>query len=186
MNRLARALRVFRAIVPALASLLLLSGCQTVRFFPTPAANWRTSIGQLQYATKKRSVIGEAVVSRFGGEHFQLDFTAGPGVPLMKLREAGEVAHAEGVFAHGNWQGSPAHALGSLAPWMQLREAFAALDAARHAARQSVAQTGPIEAVSPAGRRGWTARWIGSETGAERIQVQFPATGERFVFVFSK
>ena len=53
----------------AVALLGLLPACQTVqRQFPTPGADWRTSIGQLQYATRKRSVIGEAVVSRHADE----------------------------------------------------------------------------------------------------------------------
>ena len=167
---------------PTLAAGLLavLPSCQTVqRQFPTPAANWRTSIGQLQYATRKRSVIGETVVSRQGAQDFQLDFTAGPGLPLMKLREAGATARAEGVFAHGTWQGDPAHAFGSLGTWTQLREAFAAIDASR-----APGSSHPVSVVSPTGRRAWTAEASGGQP--ERIRIHFPATGERFVFVFSK
>ena len=157
-----------------------ISGCQTIKpQFPAPGANWRTSIGQLQYATSKRSVIGETVVSRLGANDFQLDFTAGPGLPLMKLRESGTFAHAEGVFAHGAWQGDPSHAPGSLARWVRLREAFATIEAARPAGH-----VGPVSAVSPAGRLAWTARASGGQP--ERITIQFPASHERFVFVFSK
>ena len=169
-------------LFPALVACLFagLCGCQTLqRQFPTPASNWRTSIGQLQFATPKRSVIGEAVVSRYGHQDFQLDFTAGPGLPLMKLREAGGSAHAEGVFAHGTWQGDPARAPGSLARWVRLREAFAAIEAGRPAGSSR-----PVSVLSPAGRRAWTASASGGQP--ERITVQFPASHERFVFVFSK
>ena len=164
----------------AVALLGLLPACQTVqRQFPTPGADWRTSIGQLQYATRKRSVIGEAVVSRQGVRHFQLDFTAGPGLPLMKLREAETSARAEGVFAHGVWQGDPTHAMGSVGTWVKLREAFAALDAAR-----PPGSVKSVSVVSPAGHRAWKADASGAQP--ERIRIQFPSTGERFVFVFSK
>lgn len=159
------------------------SSCQTTRTagqFPTPGSNWRTSIGQLQYVTAKRSVIGEAVVSHQGTHDFQLDFTSGPGVPLMKLRESGGSGRAEGVFARGTWQGDPTHATGPLASWMALREAFAAIDTA-----SSRAKTGHVTAQSPAGaRHAWAAQADFSQP--RRIRVQFPRTGERFVFVFSK
>ena len=175
-------MRIIALLCPAFAAVFLaaLGGCQVAQpQFPTPSAGWQTSIGQLQYATRKRSVIGEAVVSRQGATDFQLDFTAGPGLPLMKLREAGTLGRAEGVIAHGTWQGEPSRAIGTVGTWMRLREAFAAIDAARTAGGSK-----RVSAVSPAGRRGWVAQAFGNQP--ERIQVQFPGSGERFVFVFSK
>jgi len=173
LNRLLRCGIVF-------GLLATLPACQTVqRQFPTPDATWRTSIGQLQYVTKKRSVIGETVVSRQGAREFQLDFTAGAGLPLMKLRETGAAARADGVFAHGAWQGEPAHAVGSLTTWMKLRDVFAAIDAAR-----PPGGTRPVSVSGGVGHRRWTARTAGSQP--ERIRIAFPATGERFVFVFAK
>lgn len=164
----------------AFGLLASLPACQTVqRQFPTPNASWRTSIGQLQYVTRQRSVIGETVVSRHGAQEFQLDFTAGAGLPLMKLRETGASARADGVFAHGAWQGDPARALGSLTTWMKLRDAFAAIDAARPPAGAR-----PVTVSGGTGHRAWTARISGSQP--ERVQIVFPATHERFVFVFSK
>jgi len=175
--------RLTACSVLAIGLAVTFSSCQTTRTasqFPTPRSNWRTSIGQLQYATVRRSVIGEAEVSHQGAQDFQLDFTSGPGVPLMKLRESGGSARAEGIFVRGSWQGDPKHATGPLASWMALREAFAAIDTA-----SSQAKMGHVTAQSPAGaRHAWTAQ--ADLRQPRRIRVQFPRTGERFVFVFSK
>ncbi len=161
----------------AAALIALQSGCQSTSTrsaasFPAPGPGWKTSVGQLRYATPQRAVIGEAVVSRDGGQHFQLDFVAGPGVPLMSLRETETLARAEGLFARGSWSGNPTRAK-RLAPWTSLREVFAALDKAP-------------SATSPEGQRPrWTAR--SERVGAgRRVTVEYPKTDERFVFVFAR
>ena len=157
----------------AAAVLAALAGCQIPLRFPTPGANWRTGVGQLQYVTPQRSVIGETVVSRFDPANFQLDFVAGPGVPLMRLRETEGAARAEGVFARGSWQGAPVHVPNRLKSWVALREVFAALDASR--SRQ-------LTLKSPDGK--WIAHAEQTAGQPRRISIDFPATGERFVFVF--
>lgn len=165
---------------PALALILLasLSACQTAREFATPGSHWKNAQGQLQYTTPKRSVIGETILSGNGTQDFQLDFMAGPSVPLMRLRESGAVARAEGVFAGatGSWQGNPAHAHGRLASWVALREVFAALES-KIDATSATAQSRP-GAVYP-----WTAKLTHAPGQSQRIVVEFPKTRERFTFV---
>ena len=138
-----------KTIAPLIIAASLLAGCQTPRTFPTPDSRWRTSIGQLQYVTPARSVIGEVVVSTSGAEDFQLDFVSGPGVPLLKLREHGGFGRAEGIFARGSWQGETSRAPARLQSWFALREQF-------RATRQA------------------------------NVKVDFPRSGEHFVFRFNR
>lgn len=164
--------------------LALLPSCQTpsgsggAREFPTPGADWKTSIGQLRYVNPKHSVIGEAIVSRHGPADFALDFLAGPGVPLMRLRESGNDVRAEGLFARGSWQGHATHA-GRLTSWVRLREAFAALDSASKGPRACLR--------APAGSPTlWTVQAERAEGKPQRVTVEFPKTQERFMFVFAR
>lgn len=92
---------------------LFLTGC--AQEFPTPGPDWKTFVGQLQYSTPKRSIIGDVVV-RSSGPDFQLDFVTGPGFPLMSLRQDATHRSARGILARGN-----------TANWFQLRERFDAL-----------------------------------------------------------
>lgn len=158
-----------------------LSACQMTpaREYPTPGAGWHTSVGQLQYATPQRSVIGEAVVSSLGTQDFQLDFTAGPGVPLMRLRETGNSARAEGPFAGGSWQGDPARPPRQVASWAALREAFSAVNATRAGSKRGAVAYSAAGAGNP---------WIAKASSGEprRVSVEFPRTNERFVFVFAR
>lgn len=168
-----------RRSASAVTLLFTLTACQTTQVtqeFPTPGRNWRTSIGQLQYTSPQRSVVGEAVVSTLGARDFQLEYTAGPGVPLMRLSEIDSTARAEGLFARGSWQGDPARASRPVATWLALREALVAVNATGR--RAAIAQ-------SPAGvETPWTAKASSGEP--RRVIVQFPRTGERFVFVFTR
>ena len=168
---------------PVVAMFLLatLSACQTAREFPAPGSHWKNAQGQLQYTTPKRSIIGETVLSGNGVQDFQLDFLAGPGVPLMRLSEAGGIARAEGVFAGatGRWQGNPKHAHGRLASWVALREVFAALETRINA--QSARLTSPLDAASP-----WTAQLTQAPGEPQRIRIDFPKTHERFTFVLTR
>jgi len=169
------------SLKPALAVLLLasLSGCQTPREFPAPGSQWKNAQGQLQYTTPKRSLIGETVLSGNGMQDFQLDYLAGPGVPLMRLREAGNVARMEGVFAGGSWQGDPAHAHGRLASWAALREVFAALQT--HIDAPSATLHSAPGALTP-----WTAQLAQAPGAPQRIRIDFPKTRERFTFVLMR
>ena len=76
---------------------LALSSCQTVLSFAAPEANWKTHLGQMHYAnTTGRSVVGEVVVRQSpDGQGFQLQFSSGPGFPLLKLYESADTGRAE-------------------------------------------------------------------------------------------
>src|SRR6266436_9605198 len=114
-----RAVFVFVLLIPV----LLLQGCQTTQpTFATPDARWQTFIGQLQYASPKRSIIGDCVVSVYKDQQFQLDFMAGPGFPLLKLRIAGNLARADGAFAMFPWQGKTDFPPARLESWVATRE----------------------------------------------------------------
>ena len=158
-----------------------LSACQTPREFPAPGSHWKNAQGQLQYTTPKRSVIGETILSGNGVQDFQLDFLAGPGVPLMRLSEAGNIARAEGIFAGatGRWQGDPRHAHGKLASWVALREVFAALQT--HINEPSAKVTHMPKEGTP-----WIAQLTQSPGQPQRIRIDFPKTQERFTFVLTR
>ena len=168
-------------MVLAVLMLATLSACQTPREFPAPGSHWKNAQGQLQYTTPKRSIIGETVLSGNGVQDFQLDFFAGPGVPLMRLSESGGIARAEGVFAGatGRWQGEPKHAHGRLASWVALREVFAALQTRIHT--PSATLSSPAGAPYP-----WTAQLTQAPGEPQRIRIEFPKTSERFTFVLMR
>lgn len=169
---------------PLSAMLLLsgmLAGCQTAREFPAPGSHWKNAQGQLQYTMPKHSVIGEIVLSGNGLQDFQLDYLAGPGVPLMRLRESGATARAEGIFAGvgGSWQGNPAHAHGRLANWVTLREVFAALETKINVPSATLhSQPGAVPV--------WTAQLTQAPGEPQRIRVEFPKSRERFTFVLMR
>ncbi|HWL54531.1 MAG TPA: hypothetical protein VNQ90_18975 [Chthoniobacteraceae bacterium] len=163
------------------AALLLLPGCQTApprgaSPFPEPGADWTTLVGQLRYVTPERAVIGEVVVSYQGEEHFQLDFLAGPGVPLMRWREAGSRAEAEGLFARGYWHGSPQRA-GRLGSWARLSDVFSGVEKQEGVVESMSVGTSPTE---------WKARKEWSGGHLKQIAIDFPSTSERFIFVFAR
>jgi hypothetical protein len=105
----------------------LLSGCQTARTsFPAPGADWQTFAGQLHYTSATgRSIIGDVVIRRSPHGDFQLEFASGPGFPLMRIWQSGEVARAEGALARGSWQGPANKPPKRLEGWFHLRETFA-------------------------------------------------------------
>jgi hypothetical protein len=121
--------RLFRcAGLPLAAVLLLFSGCQSALDFPTAGGAWQTYTGQMHFGGV-RSVIGDVVVRRSGASDFQLAFSTGPGVPLMRLWESGDRARTEGALSRGAFSGNPAHAPSHLRGWLSLREVFAAVPA---------------------------------------------------------
>jgi len=172
----------FSRLALACTVLALLSGCQTPYSFPTPDAKWRTLTGQLQYVTPQRSVIGDCVVSILHDDQFQLDFVAGPGFPLMKLRQAGRTARAEGVFARGSWQGDIASAPERLNSWFALRDIL--VNATRSKGGAAVHLQNPGS---------WTGEVQVATNGPEDIKIQFMRSDmprksawlERFVFHFN-
>lgn len=115
----------------ALLTIAFLAGCQSAAPFPRPDSTWQTRVGQLQYVTARRSVIGECIVSRGSAREFQLDFHTGPGFALLRLWRSGYRVRAEGVLAHGSWEGNANRAPQHLAGWVKM-----ATDFPRSAGRQ--------------------------------------------------
>ena len=146
-----------RAIPFFCVAVLIFTGCQSVREFPAPSPHWKTAQGQLQYTTPQRSVIGEVALSSDGAQNFQLDYLAGPGVPLMRLRMSGDAVKTEGIF-------------GKRPSWVALRDVFVKVGNAKSGTFQSAP-----------GKTQWTATVSG-----QRVQVKFPRTQERFTFVLMR
>jgi hypothetical protein len=112
-------------LTAACASVALLTACQSPHTFSKPDASWQTHVGQLKHTSDQRTLVGEVVVQRRGGQDFQLDFLKGGSFPLLSLRQDATTARAEGVLARGRWQGTPDRAPEPLRPWLGLREFFA-------------------------------------------------------------
>lgn len=133
-----------RTAFSAMAALFLVgvAGCQTPLTFPKPDATWQTRVGQLRYAGPERSVIGECVVSRRGADEFQLEFRAGPGIPLMHVWRAKDTVRAEGVFAQGQWEGEAPSAPKHLRGWVNLNAIFAQASPASRQLEINAVETG--------------------------------------------
>ncbi len=136
--------------------LLVFAGCQSLH---TPAANpgGQFLTGQMHYASTKRSFVGD-FTARISQSDFQFDVTKGPGVPLLSLRESGDTyVHFEG--AGHSWTGNPKiFTPGKLKSWLALHDVLLGR------ARADVRVT----------RQG------------EQLIADFPQTGERFAFQFSR
>ena len=166
-------------IIPLLALAGLMAGCQSVtKNFHRPDASWRTEIGQLQYSNPKRSVIGEVVVTTLVNREFQLDFMAGPGFPIMKLRQSGDVARAEAAIARASWSGKTEHAPHKLKPWFALAGIFSQL-AETDPAKTRVA----LQSKEPGF---WNASANLASARPLDVTVDFPKSRERFVFHFNR
>ena len=156
--------------------LLLVTGCSTYQF-TTPTANWQTQIGQLLYGSPKRTIIGETVVTRMGDSQFQLDFMAGPGLSILKLRKDGNRGRAEAAFARVSWQGNADHSVGPLKSWFALHEVFTAADALHG--------TSSHNELHSQNKVLWTADASVVNGRPTVIKIEFPRSKERFFFHFS-
>lgn len=160
-----------------LAAGMLLTGCSTYQFV-TPSANWQTLIGQLQYVSPKRSIIGDTVVTRMGADDFQLDFMAGPGLPILKLRQQGDKGRAEAAFARLSWQGSAEHPVGPLKSWFGLREVFSDIAELKEKNARTTLHS------EKAGF--WTADVEIADGKPVSVRIVFPRSREKFNFHFSR
>lgn len=165
--------------IPFLLLICFLAGCQTSQpTFHTPDARWHTETGQLQYSNPKRSIIGETVVTALDHQEFQLDFMAGPGFPIMKLRQSGDKAHAESALARVSWNGKSEHPPGKLKPWLALADVFWQLSDF-HATKTQVA----IQSAQPGF---WNAKAKLNQGRPADVTILFPHSNERFVFHFNQ
>ena len=164
-------------LLPCLLALGLFAGCQTTpQTFRTPDAHWHTEIGQLQFSNPKRSIIGETVVTAFDHQEFQLDFLAGPGFPIIKLRRTGNTAHAESALARVAWNGKTEHPPGPLKSWLALADVFWQLNGST---KTEVA----LQSEAPGL---WTAKARLNQGRPADVTVEFPKSKERFVFHFNQ
>lgn len=114
-----------RSLIFSLLTLpFLITGCSTPHAFPTPDAAWETHIGQLKYTRKQTTLIGDVVVQQRGTDQFQLLFSKTGSLPLMTLREDGNIARTEGLLVNSSWQGKPESATNTLKPWLALPDAL--------------------------------------------------------------
>jgi len=115
--------RTIRAAIFSLAAPFCLTNCQTFRHqFVSPASDWQTKIGQLQYRGPKTSLIGEVLVRYSSAGDFELNFTKGPGVALLIVRQDNKFVRVSGPLARGSWSGPPNDAPGRLRGWVALRQ----------------------------------------------------------------
>jgi len=156
------------ALLLIFAGAAVLTGCAGRDNFAAPTADWQTFTGQMYYSGT-RSVVGDVVVRRLGQSDFRLEFSSGPGFPLMRLSQSAIRSRAEGVFAHGSWQGGAEHAPKLLRSWLHLRDVFTALPGHDGSFRQ-----GP-----------WRAQAHYTEGKLEQLTIS-NSNGERFAFHFSR
>jgi hypothetical protein len=156
---------------------MLLAGCSTYQFI-TPSASWQTLIGQLQYVSPKHSIIGDTVVTRMGDNDFQLDFMAGPGLPILKLRKQGDKGRAEAAFARVSWQGNADHPPGPLKSWFALHEVFSAVAGLRD---RNIKTT--LQSQKPGL---WSAEVEIANGKPVSVRIKFPRSKEEFNFHFSR
>ena len=115
--------RSIRAAFFSLVVAVCLTDCAIFRHqFVSPAPDWQSRIGQLQYRGAKISLIGEVLVRYSSAGDFELTFTKGPGVPLIKVQQDEKFVRVSGVLARGSWSGAPNEAPARLRGWVALRK----------------------------------------------------------------
>ena len=158
-----------RSLITAgvLALTLCLTACQTPHTFPQPDSTWQAHVGQLKYSNRKRTLIGDVVVQQRAQDQFQLDFIKGGALPLISIRQDAFTSRAEGLLAHGSWQGASGSAPQALQPWMKLRSAF-----------------GPAGAPGLPKSAHVESKYNGHQLSM--LFVAFPDDDQRFVFQFNR
>lgn len=158
----------------ALLILVATTACQTIRPFSEPGANWLTYQGQLRYSDSTRSLIGDVVIASMPPHDFQVDYVAGPGFPLLKIRMNETGALAEGVLVRGRWQGQPEAVPTKFATLFALADVF----------HRIAAPTIRSQTISSPQPGLWTAKVEAGNNRVTSLDVRFPASRERFQFVF--
>jgi hypothetical protein len=108
-------------------SLFVLAGCQSVKEISGLGPEARTRIGQLRYATRSRSIVGDIILRNLSGGDYDLSFSKA-GVPLLEFQTRGSRMTATGLFIRTGWSGELAHAPRSLRPWAMLSEVLPYFD----------------------------------------------------------
>ncbi|MBV8175536.1 MAG: hypothetical protein JO151_13385 [Verrucomicrobia bacterium] len=139
-------------------SLLVLAGCQSVKELSGLGPEARTRIGQLRYATRSRSIVGDIILRNLSGGDYDLSFSKA-GVPLLEFQTRGSRMTATGLFIRTGWSGELAHAPRSLRPWAMLSEVLPYFDT-------------NVPSAQNAGR--WSAKFERKGGMLLRADVEFP------------
>jgi hypothetical protein len=114
--------RAVRLLIFSLAAVLALPGCVS-SIFPAYNPAGRNVAGQMLYAGKKRTFVGDFTV-RQSPTDFALDVTKGPGMELILIRESDDNLVRVEALGH-TWQGNPQHFVPpQVRNWVALRDVF--------------------------------------------------------------
>jgi hypothetical protein len=108
------------------AILIWLVSCATMSHhqFAEPAGGWETRTGQLLFRGSKGTLIGDVIVRFSSAGDFELNFSKGPGLTLLAIREDKSFAEVKGPLAQKGWSGPIDRAPPQLQGWLGLRDQF--------------------------------------------------------------
>jgi hypothetical protein len=122
--------RIFAAVLA-----IILMGCRSVNELSGLGPEAKTRIGQLRYATGRRSVVGDIVLRNLTAGDYDLSFSKG-GVTVLELQTRGTKMTATGLLAGNGWSGAADRAPGPLQPWAMLKEVLVYFDSNAPAAQK--------------------------------------------------
>lgn len=146
-----------------------LAGCQTGRELPGLGSEAVTRSGQLRYATRTRSFIGDFILRSASNGDYDLAFSKS-GITLLQIQVHGDRLSATGSFARGGWTGSAAHAPGQLRTWAELHQVIPYFKSSQAAASQG---------------KTWQATFVRQGARLNSARIHF-AHGESLIFNFAQ
>jgi hypothetical protein len=153
----------------SLITLIFLAGCQTGRELPGLGSEAATRTGQLRYATRTRSFIGDFILRTGRSGDYDLAFSKS-GVPILQIQVHDDRLSATGSFVRGGWSGSASHAPGPLRTWAELHQVIPYFYSTRSEASAGNA---------------WRANFVRQGTRLQTAQIRF-AHGESLLFNFAQ
>lgn len=153
-----------------LISLIFLAACQTGRELPGLGSEAATRTGQLRYATRTRSFIGDFILRTEPSGDYDLAFSKS-GVSLLQIQVHDDRLSATGSFVRGGWSGSASHAPGPLRTWAELHQVIPYF----YSAQTEAAGQG----------NAWRAGFVRQGRRLQSAQVRF-AHGESLLFNFAQ
>jgi hypothetical protein len=126
--------RACASVAISAVTIIACTGCATNsgHSFSDPTADWQARNGQLLYRNATTTLIGEVFVrfSKKTGD-FELNFSKGPGVMLLVIRQDSAFARVTGALARRGWSGKVDQAPLQLRGWLELRAKFFGPDVAQ-------------------------------------------------------
>jgi hypothetical protein len=153
----------------SLITLIFLAGCQTGHELPGLGSEAATRTGQLRYATRTRSFIGDFILRTNPSGDYDLAFSKA-GVSILQIQVHGDRLSATGSFVRGGWSGSASHAPGPLRTWAELHQVIPYFYST-----QSQAGAG----------NAWRASFVRQRPRLQSAQIRF-ARGESLLFNFAQ